>query len=516
MSGLGVWLKKNWKLGLIMLLAVAGRSVLIGKIPCGVHADEAFAGYEAYSMMKYGTDSWGYTFPVYLTTWGSGMSVLESYLMIPFIWLGGLNLVTVRLPQMIMGVISVLVIYLLYCRIADRDKALWATLLTAVCPWHIMMSRWGLDANLAPAFILLAMYFAVLGLSKEKYLIVSSLFWGLSLYCYALMWLFVPFFLFFSLWYCIKFHKIRISGYTVSAAVILILLAVPLLLFVAVNIGLMPEIRTPYISIPRLVQFRGDELSGTHILANLKVLLRIYIRQDDYNLMSVIPYFGLYYLFSLPFILIGAYDMIKTVWCNGRQKKFGYEMFLMIWLVICIAIGLMRSMSMHRANCMNLAVLFLLIRGSYRTGQAFRSPWVQRGIFVLYIAGFCLFEGYYFTAYQDTIKQMQLSGAKEALAYAAAISEESAGDVIHVTGRLRHSQVLFYSEYPADSYMETVEWKNYPSGWLEAGHFGDFWWDTDVRTDGIYVICSDEIADYENDGYQITQFDACAVAFRKE
>lgn len=510
------WIKKNWMLFFIMLFAIVSRSILIGKIPCGVHADEAFAGYEAYSLIKYGTDSWGYANPVYLTTWGSGMSALESYLMIPFIMLGGLNLITIRLPQMIFGIASVFVVYLLYRRIADNKKALFGTMMIAVCPWHIMMSRWGLDANLAPAFILFAIYFSLLGFTKEKYLIVSAIFWGLSLYCYALLWLFVPFFLWFSLGYCIKYHKIRISKYTISAAIILLIFAIPLLLFVAVNIGLLSEIRTPYFSIPCLVQFRGDELNSTHLLTNLKDLLRIYIKQSDYNLMNAIPFFGLYYLYSLPFIVIGFCDIIRTVYCNGKQKRFGYEIFLLIWLVICLAISLLRSMSIYRANCMNLAMLFLLIRGSYFVGHIFQKTWIWKGILILYFVSFCLFEGYYFTTYQDTIESMQLSGAEDALIYAIALKEERGNDRICITGRIRHSQVLFYSKYPTNLYIETVAWKNYPSRWLVADHFGEFYWDTDRQEEmnGIYVICSDEISDYKDAGYSITEFDACAVAFR--
>lgn len=478
MSEHNIWIKKNWELLIIMLIAVLSRSILLGEIPCGAHTDEAFAGYEAYSMLKYGTDSWGYKAPVYLTTWGSGMSVLESCLMIPFIKFGGLNLVTIRLPQMIMGIITVFVVYLLWNKIGGHKKGLWAAMLTAICPWHIMMSRWGLDANLAPAFVLLAMYFTVLGLEKEKYLIVSALFWGLSLYCYALMWLFVPIFLFFSLLYCINHHKIKLSKYTISAGALLFLLAVPLLLFVAVNIGILSEIRTSYISIPRLVQFRGNELNGAHILANIRDLVRIYLKQYDFNLMNAIPVFGLYYLFSAPFMLLGVYDVIKTAWVNGKQKKFGYEFFLLLWLFTCFIIGVLRSMSIYRANCMNVAVLFLIIRGSTCISKFLSNSWVRKGILALYLVSFGLFEGYYFTVYSDTIKEMQLAGAKEALAYAIAVKEESGSDVIHVTGRLQHPQVLFYLEYPTDLYMDTVEWVEYPATWLVAKRFGDFQWDT--------------------------------------
>lgn len=66
--------------------------------------------------------------------------------------------------------------------------------------------------------------------------------------------------------------------------------------------------------------------------------------------------------------------------------------------------------------------------------------------------------------------------------------------------------------------MDTVEWEAYPATWLVAKRFGDFQWDTGGVYDdeGIYVICSDEITDYKDAGYKITQFDACAVAVWEE
>ena len=62
------------------------RLFYIGNIPgnASIHGDEAFAGYEAYSMLYYGHDSRGYIRPVYLKTWGSGMSVMQSICMMPF------------------------------------------------------------------------------------------------------------------------------------------------------------------------------------------------------------------------------------------------------------------------------------------------------------------------------------------------------------------------------------------------------------------------------------------------
>ena len=105
--------KIDIKLVGIIIIAILSRAVLLGVYPVGIHVDEAYAAYEAYSMLMYGTDSWGYVNPVYLTVWGSGMSALESYMMMPFIAIWGLNMVTIRLPQMIMGCLSVIILYLL-------------------------------------------------------------------------------------------------------------------------------------------------------------------------------------------------------------------------------------------------------------------------------------------------------------------------------------------------------------------------------------------------------------------
>ena len=53
---------------LLTLIGIIVRVYDISSAPGGMNQDEAYSGYEAYSMLKYGTDLWGYTFPVYLHT----------------------------------------------------------------------------------------------------------------------------------------------------------------------------------------------------------------------------------------------------------------------------------------------------------------------------------------------------------------------------------------------------------------------------------------------------------------
>ena len=97
----------------LIVLTIALRLWRIGYAPGkgALNQDEAMAGYESWSLLNYGTDSNGYHNPVYLEAWGSGMNALETYLMMPFIAVLGLNSLSVRLPQAVTAVFTILAFY---------------------------------------------------------------------------------------------------------------------------------------------------------------------------------------------------------------------------------------------------------------------------------------------------------------------------------------------------------------------------------------------------------------------
>ena len=246
---------------LILIAGIFARVYRFGTVPGDINQDEAFAGYEAYSIMKYGMDTAGYKYPVYLTAWGSGMNALESYLMIPFIALFGLKVWVIRLPQLIAAIASLPAVYFLLKRLADRKAAILSMLMLAICPWHIILSRWGLESNLTPAFLLFGLLFFVKGLDKPKFLLLSAFMYGLSLYCYATYWIYTPFIILLECIYCLALKKLKFDRNLLLSAVILAVMALPLVLFLLINYGLLDEIRTPFISIPKILYMRNGELS---------------------------------------------------------------------------------------------------------------------------------------------------------------------------------------------------------------------------------------------------------------
>ena len=113
----------------VVLLGIVLRFTLLGIIPGNgnLNQDEAFAAYEAFAISNYGIDSHGYHNPVYLEAWGSGMNALETYCMIPFIKVLGMNAIAVRLPQAILGSLTLIVLYLLLKKLSDKNVAFWCT-----------------------------------------------------------------------------------------------------------------------------------------------------------------------------------------------------------------------------------------------------------------------------------------------------------------------------------------------------------------------------------------------------
>ena len=185
------------EIALFILLIAAGatvRLIYLGDLPAGLNQDEASTGYAAWAILEHGIDRHGYRNPVHLVSYGGGQNALYSYLSMPFIKLLGLTELSIRLTQALLGVVSLFVMYAVARMLAGRKFALFALFALAISPWHIMMSRWGLESNVLPAIVLLAFAFLIWGLRSPRWIIPAFFLLALSLYAYRVAYMFVPLF----------------------------------------------------------------------------------------------------------------------------------------------------------------------------------------------------------------------------------------------------------------------------------------------------------------------------------
>ncbi len=509
----------RYLLTVIFLIAVGifVRVYNFGMVPNGFNQDEAFAAYEAYSLLNFGKDSAGYTNPTYFVSWGSGMNVLESYLAIPFFYIFGVSETVFRLPQLICGIISLPIIYFLIKRLFNRKIALIGLFLIAIAPWHIMLCRWGLESNLAPSFLLFGFFFLIKGIQKNIYFIFSAMFYGISLYSYSITWLFVPITIIaVSIYLFYSKTKINIR-ILIIAVIILAVFALPHILFLLINKGIIPEIRTSFISIPKMVSMRGGEINVMNIFSvdSWKNLMNILLFQNDNLIWNSTEKYGMFYLISSLFLLIGIIKLIVNIVKDFKDKKFSNSFTILLGFVCSIFVCLILSgLNINKSNCMHFYSLIIIAIG---LGWFFSTPKIKLMKYLvvgIYIFNFLNFNSFYFNDYNNIISHEFRSGVGDAVEF---INDNNIASV-SVDQSIYHSQILFYDKTPQDEFVNTVEYANFPSQYLTAYKFGKYTFDLDYGNLGEYdgyLILSQNSSFFDKNLYDIVMFDNYGVAIKK-
>ncbi|QQG43515.1 MAG: glycosyltransferase family 39 protein [Candidatus Daviesbacteria bacterium] len=170
---------------LIIILAAAVRLISLDKFPNGFTGDEAQQGYSAYSLLQTGKDEWGETLPINPRGFGDFKPPLYTYLTVPSLLIFDLNMVSVRLPAALVGILTVLVAYFLTKELFQKENiALWAAFLLAISPWSIQISRTAWEGGLGILTFSLGLLFFLKLKKENKFFLPTIIFWGLTFYTY--------------------------------------------------------------------------------------------------------------------------------------------------------------------------------------------------------------------------------------------------------------------------------------------------------------------------------------------
>lgn len=499
----------------IILFGFLIRLVNISNVPNALNCDEASAGYEAYSILNYGIDRNGNFLPSFLVAWGSGQNALLSYIMIPFIKVLGLTTLAIRLPMAILGCISLVIIYLLLKKISNQKIATIGLAFFAICPWHVMKSRWGLESNLFPDLILIFAYLLIKGLEDKNKILyyLSFVIAGISAYSYGTSYYFLPVFLIPLLFVLVKKEKITIKQAIISIAIVG-MVSLPIILYVVINTLNLPQINLPFLTVPKLEVNRYKELTSifssqffTVAIKNFVDSMRILITQTDglpWN--NVIP-FGTVYLFSTVFTLIGIFN------CFRKNKKIDikYNYLFNIWFIVCIILTFICEPNINRLNIIMIPIIYYTIVGIYIFIKHFAKKETQKkiaiAIIILYIISFILFMFKYTQEDCDTYGTFS-GDLEEVMNYVGNMPDKQ----IYFTEDMNYIYVLFYTKYDVRDYVETVEYENKYVEFRKVNSFGNYHFeefkDLEDKEENVYVIPKKDMKNYNLDEskFNITEF----------
>lgn len=149
------WLSSRRSIALILLAAAALRLPALESAPPPLNQDEASRLYDAWSLLDTGKDRTGRPWPFFLESYGEGdfTAALSTYITIPFVAILGPTTLAVRLPDALLSIVTVALVWDWMRRAHSERMALMAALFLAVDPWHVLVTRTGWEFGYVPFFL---------------------------------------------------------------------------------------------------------------------------------------------------------------------------------------------------------------------------------------------------------------------------------------------------------------------------------------------------------------------------
>jgi len=445
MKNIFSFIKKNYLLFFILLLALFLRLYNYQNFPPSLNWDEVSHGYNAFSVLKTGMDEWGKKLPIInFRAYGDYPLTLNLYLTIPFIHFLGLNMFSIRLPHMILGVLTVISsYYLVLGLVKKKNYALLTAFLVAIDPWFLFPSRGVFQSNLS-VFLLITSMALFFNREKKKLFLPLNLFTlFLTLFSYHSTRIFSPILLI-----CLLFiyKKELLSFLRTNRRYKTIAISIIGLFFISLPIILLnPESRARSQWVFLIDEGAINRINEQRRISNLPITFRRFVYNKPLYILkefsiNYIGYFspkylffkgGTQYQFSVPNFgllyspnLIFFYAGLILVLHKALIKKQKNYLFILVWLILSPIIA---SITKERYAVLRSTIMLpipeiLSVLGFYFFFDKLKNKKVLAKIFLgIYISSlmFCLFVYYknLMTNYRKDYSWSWQYGYKEVIEY---------------------------------------------------------------------------------------------------
>lgn len=484
----------------IVAIAFLLRFYQLGINPPELTWDEASWGYNAYTLGIDGRDEFGRFLPLdYLESFGDFKPPVYVYLTILPVKLLGLTPLAVRFPSALAGVFTVIVCFFLTREIfhASRHRdwyAVVASLLLAVSPWHIMLSRAAFEANVASLLLMSGVYFFLIAVRQKPWMLcVSILCFVLCIYTFNSARVVSPLVVIsLSLFFWRQLR--RIKKQVAVAMIIGVILMLPTAKFL-----LSPQAGLRYKEVNIFSDVSLVERSNLQIAYDQHAIYAplIHNRRFIYFTEFIMHYFdnlspsflfftgdgnpkfstqdvGQMYVVELPFLIIGALYLFR--------KKEGAWFILPVWLMLAIIPAAVARETPHALRIEGTLPTWQIITayGFIQILEGIKRFFISAQKILVIVMGLVLFlslfyfqHGYYNHYPRDFSNQWQY-GYREVVNYMT--HQEANYDRIYMTEALGRAYIyyLFYARIQPEYFRKNAIVDRDAFGFVHVSEIGKY------------------------------------------
>jgi len=437
--------------------------------------DEASIGYNAYSILQTGKDEYGQILPIIFKSFGDYKPGVYIYLVIPFVKALGLTTLAVRLPSIILGSLIPIFLFLLIKEINQKahKTAVIAAVLTVFNPYSIHFSKGGWETNILTFQLILASYlfFKFINSQKSKFIVFSSLIFGLTLFTYQagkMISLFLIIILF-----LINIKKINFKKFIPGFIIPLFIFSIPIiygLLFSqngnrlnVVSIFSYPRNQEETTIIKNESnQIDYDIFHNHYMFFGRNFLLRYFnhfsprflaFEGDWQSPRHSAPYIGVLLYPSLIFLVIGIFFALS------RSKIDKINWFFLFWLLVApIPAALTRdTIQAVRSMSFSIPLIYFAALGIYFFTEKFKNIFVYFLIIGAYLISFIYYGDLYLNHMVKKSPSDFLYGYKETMNFVNEYQNQF--DQVYITDFYGQPYIfyLFYSKYDPIKYQSQAK-----------------------------------------------------------
>jgi hypothetical protein len=389
--------------------------------------------------------------------------------------------------------------------------------LLAINPWHIVLSHWALESNLLPFVFMIGFVFLLKSRRHNWVFILAGLFFGLCYYAYGTAYVAVTIFMVAAASILLWYKRVSLRN-LVLGMVVFILVALPIGLFVLVNLFHWDTLHLGPVTIPRLP---GDErwtevsvVSGNRqnqsLAGNLAGLSGVLWSGSDRLASNSVEPYGYFYPYIILVALIGLFLLIK----QRKIENTPDRLMLISWFAAAIVIGILqRPVNLNRINLIFIPLILFI---------AAVLAWLEKNLKIVFIGtvcallvGFAFFNrDYHGEGYRQATRRIFYADLIPALIFARGAGQGP----ICVTGEIGQPYIfaLFAEKMPPSEFIDSVV---YRGGELdEVLSFGRYTFGIENCSkdrDTIYVLSGGRSPD-ESGGRKTIIFKDFQVLFPKE